>query len=106
MKKKRYKHKRKVMNLYCITNGYTGDGAVHVYVIAENESRAKELATLEFKEDARNDSYERDLESYKRYGFDTSILKEYQYDERYWTNLKVEFVVEDTSQEFVSGVMD
>ncbi|HDR4393167.1 TPA: hypothetical protein ACOQ31_004652 [Bacillus cereus] len=106
MKRKRYKRKRRVMNLYRVTNGFMGYGAVHVYVIAENENRAKELAALEFKEEARNEEYEAELKLYKQRGWCTDHLKKYNYDESYWTRLDVELVAEDTTQEFVSGAMD
>lgn len=83
-----------------------GYAAVHVYVIAENECRAKDLAELEFKEEARNEEYEAELKLYKQRGWCTDHLKEYRHDESYWKRLKVELVAEDTSQEFISGVMD
>lgn len=106
MKKKRYKHKRKIMNLYYVTNGFMGYAAVHVYVIAENEHRAKELAESEFKEKAKNEDYESKLKFYKQRGWCTDHLKKYNHDESYWKRLNVELVAADTRQEFVSGVMD
>ncbi|PEE16026.1 hypothetical protein CON53_21365 [Bacillus cereus] len=96
--------RRVIVKLYYVTNGYTGDDQVHVYVIAENEERAKELASEKFKEDARNESYEHDVELFQSVGRSTDGLKEYRYDERYWTNLKVYCEVEDTSKEFASDV--
>lgn len=72
------------MNLYYVTNGYYGDGQVHVYVIAENEERAKELAAAQFKDSARNEDY----------------------PESYWTNLKAHCMTDDTSKEFVTDVRD
>lgn len=106
MKKKRYKQKRKVMNLYYVTNGYIGYSATHVYVIAENEDRAEEMATIEFKNDARNEDYDERLATHKKFGWPTDHLEEYRYDESYWTNLNVALVAADTRQEFISDVMD
>ncbi|MFI8673486.1 hypothetical protein ACIGIJ_27080 [Bacillus paranthracis] len=106
MKRKRYKHKRMVMNLYCVTNGFMGYGAVHVYVIAEKEHRAKELAESKFKEEARNEEYESELKFYKQRGWCADHLKKYNHDESYWKRLNVELVAADTTQEFVSGAMD
>ncbi|MGN4423431.1 hypothetical protein ACTFQN_06180 [Bacillus cereus group sp. MYBK30-1] len=94
------------MKLYYVTNGYTGNSQVHVYVIAENEDRAKELASEKFKDDARNESYEREVELFKGIGRSIDGLKEYRYDEKYWTNLKVYCEAEDTSKEFASDVND
>lgn len=37
------------MNFYVITNGWNGNGYCRVYVSAENEDRAKELASEIFK---------------------------------------------------------
>ncbi|MBE7099475.1 hypothetical protein [Bacillus cereus] len=88
MKKKRYKQKRKKMNLYYVTNGYFGDTGVHVYVIAENEDRAEELASQKFKEDAKEN---------EEYGSGS-------YEENYWTDLEVLCEAEDVSKEFVSDV--
>ncbi len=94
------------MKLYCVTNGYTGNSQVHVYVIAEDEERAKELASEKFKKDARNESYERQVETFQSVGCSTDGLKKYHYDERYWTDLEVYLEAEDTSKEFVSDVND
>ena len=40
------------MNFYVIANGYGGDGYCRVYVAAENEKRAKELASKVFREES------------------------------------------------------
>ncbi|MEH7541818.1 hypothetical protein V7426_21730 [Bacillus thuringiensis] len=94
------------MKLYYVTNGYTGFSQVHVYVIAENEEKAKELASVKFKEEARDNSYERYVELFKELGKPTDGLKKYRYDERYWTNLTVHLEAEDTSKEFTTDVWD
>lgn len=106
MKKKRYMKKRKKMNLYYVTNGYTGYSQTHVYVIAENHERAEELASRRFREDARNKDYDEVLANYKKLGWPTDHLKEYRYDESYWTDLDVYCEAEDVSKEFVSDVND
>lgn len=94
------------MNLYCVTNGYIGNSQIYVYVIAESEERAKELASAKFKEDAKNESYERQVELFQSLGRPIDGLKEYRYDERYWNDLEVYCESEDTSKEFVSDVSD
>ncbi|EEM38023.1 hypothetical protein bthur0004_61370 [Bacillus thuringiensis serovar sotto str. T04001] len=81
-----------------------GSSQVHVYVIAEDEERAKELASEKFKEDARDEDYDEKLADHKKYGWSTNDLEEYRYDESYWTNLKVYCEAEDTSKEFVSDI--
>ncbi|PGB56874.1 hypothetical protein [Bacillus anthracis] len=102
MNKKRYKK----MNLYYVTNGYMGDSQVHVYVIATNKERAIELASAKFKEDARDEGYDESFAYHKKYGWPTNDLKEYRYDESYWTDLEAYCEAEDVSQEFVSDVND
>ena len=47
----------KRMNLYVVTNGWTGESYVRVYVVAATEARALELARESFKrehDDPRN----------------------------------------------------
>jgi hypothetical protein len=39
------------MNFYVVANGYVGAGYLRVYVSAENENRAKELASEVFKKE-------------------------------------------------------
>lgn len=94
------------MKLYEVTNGYMGDSYIRVYIIAESEERAKEMASLKFKERARSPHYEEDIETYQQYGWDTSRVEEYLYEENYWTNLDVECLSEDCSKEFASEVND
>jgi len=47
------------MNFYVVTNGYVGDGYCRVYVAAENNDRARQLASEVFKKesDARSTPY-------------------------------------------------
>ena len=40
------------MKFYVITNGYMGNGYVRVYVAAESDDRAKELASEVFKKES------------------------------------------------------
>ena len=70
------------MNLYKVYNGYTGFSAVHVIVVADSESRAKELASSAFKKDG-----------------------ERAYKQSYWTNLEVELLLESI-KEYVSEVTE
>jgi hypothetical protein len=94
------------MKLYEVTNGYMGDSYLRVIVVAPNEERAKELASLEFQENARNENYEKELEMYKKWGWDTSRVKEYNYPERYWKNLDVICLCDDLTKEWSSVVFD
>ena len=50
------------MNLYKCFNGWMGSGYTHVIVVADSESRAKELATLQFTKESKKSNYH---ESYK-----------------------------------------
>ena len=68
------------MKLYEVTNGYTGFSYVRCYVVAENEERARELATKEYQ-------------------------KHTYYKESYWKNLTVEFIC-DCDKEFVGEIKD
>lgn len=70
------------MKLYQVFNGYMGMGPIFVIVIAMNEEEAKDLATHKFKK-----HYEHGLEP-----------------ERYWANLEVVTLSEDTSKPFISEV--
>jgi hypothetical protein len=94
------------MELYEVTNGFVGDSYLRVLVVAPNEKRAKELASLEFKKNARNEDYEKELEKYKKWGWDTSRVKEYRYPERYWKNLKVRCLCDDLTSEWSSEVIE
>lgn len=71
------------MNLWIVYNGYTGETAIHVLVIALTGERAIELAREKLKDhwqaDAKHDG------------------------ERYYRNLTAEFVCDATS-EFASDV--
>ncbi|MHB9110624.1 MAG: hypothetical protein ACYDCO_26530 [Armatimonadota bacterium] len=73
------------MKLYRIYNGYTGDSAVHVLVVAESKERALELAAERFKQESE------------------SRLN--PYPSRYWQNLTAEFLCE-CSAEYASDVCD
>lgn len=70
------------MNLYEITNGFTGESYVRCLVVAENKERAIELAKPEFeKEDER-------------------------YKGRYSKNLEAELVFKDLTAEHVREARD
>ncbi|MGG3307334.1 hypothetical protein ABER23_07895 [Paenibacillus lautus] len=71
------------MKLYQVFNGLMGMGPIFVIVIAKNEEEAKDLARGKFKETFGD----RRLEP-----------------ERYWRNLEVVTLSEDTSKSFVSEV--
>ncbi|EJL1640127.1 hypothetical protein NL868_001305 [Shigella flexneri] len=94
------------MKLFQVFNGYMGDGEVFCTVIAKDQKRAYELASEKFRESARNEDYETDLETYQKYGWDTSRIKKYRYDERYWTNLEVICLSDDLTKEYASEVRD
>ena len=71
------------MKLWEVTNGFMGDGYVHVLVIAETKKKAKELASAKFKDDALD-----------------------IYPPNYWKKLDVELLADDTSIEYVGEVSD
>jgi len=73
------------MKLYEITNGYTGYSYVRVYVVADNEKKAIELAREKFKEEAED---------------------RIAYNEKYYNNLEAEVMCENVCQEWVSEVLD
>lgn len=74
------------MKLYVILNGYQGDGAVKVYVVAQNEERAIELARAKFKE------------ATERPGS--------PYDQSYYVDLEVEWRCDNLKEEWVSEIKD
>lgn len=94
----------KEMKLYEVSNGYIGDSYLRVIVVAVDDDRARELASNEFKENARNKRYEKDLKVRKRLGMDISSVKEFDYPDSYWTNLEVVCLSEDVSKEYVGEV--
>lgn len=71
------------MKLYQVFNGLIGMGPIFVIVIAMNEEEAEDLARSKFKEMFQDCKLE---------------------PERYWTNLEVVTLTEDTSKTFVSEV--
>lgn len=85
------------MNLYQVYNGYMGDGPVNVVVIANNEHRARELASANLKESVKDTGKYAHINP--RCGIDGVY---YKYPEIYWTKLEVVLLHEDTSLEFVS----
>lgn len=87
------------MKLYQVYNGFTGYSDVHVLVVAENEDRANELASEEFKAKARNESY--DPQS-----IFPSRKEEFKYSESYWTNLDVCLIQDDLTIESVGEVSE
>jgi len=81
--------REKSMKLYEVTNGYCGESNVKVFVIAESEERAKQLA-------------------YKRYKKDAEEKNEYfvVYKESYYTNLTAECLCEDVTKEWSTEPRD
>lgn len=74
------------MNLYEITNGYTGYAYTRCYVWAESEAQALEIATEMFKENAK-DKYR-------------------PKPARYWKNLECELLLSKDSASFVTKISD
>lgn len=72
------------MRVYEVTNGYVGNSYTRVYVIAENEDRAKEIAKERYKKVAKENDYRND----------------------YFENLKEECICEDTTKEWCSEMYD
>jgi hypothetical protein len=70
------------MKLYEATNGFMRFSYVRAYVIAENEERALQIAKDKFKENNRN------------------------HGSRYWENVEVKAICEDTTKEFISDIED
>lgn len=48
------------MNIYNVTNGYTGNGTVYLTVLANSEKEALNVASGTFMVTALRDNYERD----------------------------------------------
>lgn len=74
------------MKLYVITNGYQGSGLVKVYVVAQNEERAIELARVKFKEETEQPGS--------------------PYDQSYHVDLEVEWRCDNLKEEWVSEIKD
>jgi hypothetical protein len=72
------------MKLFEVINKYVGESYVRLYVIAENEERALEIARAKYK-------------WYAEGGYRDYIT----YDEDYWKELKIRVICEDTSKEWV-----
>lgn len=73
------------MKLYEVTNGYLGNSYTRVYVIAEDEDGAENIAR----------------ERYKEYTKETGC-----YEEEFYKDLKVECICEDTNKKWCSEVYD
>jgi hypothetical protein len=80
------------VKLWKVTNGYTGNGDVHVIVIASDMWSALNHARRVFKDEA--DSWA------ARFGDSQA------YESSYWLDLTEEVLCEDVSQPWVSSVMD
>jgi len=77
------------MKLYKVYNGYVGDSAVYVIVVAKDSDEAYQLASTQFE-----------ANSYK---YKSS---EHRYFESYWTNLEIILLSDDLTKSFVSEVED
>ena len=64
----------KRMNLYVVTNGWTGESYVRVYVVAATEARALELAGASFREQEERPRYWQNLYIDLLHTFDGSEL--------------------------------
>ncbi len=76
------------MKLWIVYNGFLGFGSCKVYVIAETEKRAIEMA---------RDVYKKEVEKMRL----NQKLYDY-YKKRYYTNLKAELLCDDTTKEWVA----
>lgn len=76
------------MKLYEVTKGYTGDGSVRAYCVAESEQQAFRLATKKF---------------YNAGGFNTG---KNIHPDSYYKNLSVKLICNDVSNGFCSEVTD
>lgn len=72
----------KCMKLYEVNNGYVGFGVVKCFVIAENEDRAIEIARHKYKAQSK------------------------YYNKDYYLNLTATCLCDNTSNEFVSEILD
>jgi hypothetical protein len=72
------------MKLFEASNGYVGYSYTRCLIIAENEDRARELATINFKIKALEDVYEED----------------------YWNDLEIICIADDVDKEFVGKIQD
>ncbi|MHC1683703.1 MAG: hypothetical protein AB6733_12215 [Clostridiaceae bacterium] len=79
----------KIMKLYEVKNGYIGESCVKVFVIAESEERAQQLA-------------------YKRYKKHAEEKNKYfkVYSQSYFTNLTAECLCEDVRKEWATEPRD
>jgi hypothetical protein len=73
------------MKLFKITNGYIGDGYVHVLCIAESEAKALEMAKEKLKVKAEST---------------------YLYPPGYYKKLAIELLCSDVTNEFCSEIYD
>lgn len=87
------------VNLYYATNGWMGNGEVHLYVIAENEVAAKKAAREAFFEEADEIAPHGHL----FIGPDGHARR---YPTSYYENVKVELVCQDTNRPWVGTVSD
>lgn len=81
--------REETLKMYCIYNGFIGEGAVRAYCVAKSEKQAQELAEKKFYEHACN--------------FENRNLK---YPEEYWKRLEVTLLCDDVSQGYCGEVSD
>jgi len=89
---KQYANKKRggdKMKLFEVRNGYIGESVTKCFVIAETEERALELASISFREESKFE--------YGNYLYDG---EKHLYHQAYWTNLKAECLVDDTTKEY------
>lgn len=83
------------MKLWCVENGYLGNGNVHVLVVADSEERAKELASESFKREAEK------MGTRRGWRADAGYVDEPFYTDDYWevSELRAELVFDDLTRE-------
>jgi len=77
------------MNLYEVTNGYTGYAYVRVYVWATNEEQALEIAQEAFRKENERDYDER-----------------HRHKSKYWQNLECRHLFSNDAEPFVTAPSD
>jgi hypothetical protein len=79
---------KETLKMYCVTNGYIGNGDVRAYCVARDEEHAKELAEIEYKKESC------DWNGSGRYA------------DSYWKSLKITLLCDDVSNGFCGEVSD
>ncbi len=81
-----------MLNLYGVENGWVGETATHVLVIATGESHAIDLARSKFRFAA------------EKHDSDPLFRRSEDYGEGYWNELRADLLLEDVNRTWASEV--